>query len=1101
MRRYVVVASLVVSATACVNLDKPPAVADCATKGNCVNGMPDAPIAASPDTREGSDATDGPAGAPDERSLDMGIYPDVVSDGQPPIVDVNLEDRPTVFIDGPEGPRDLVAPDVPLGICGVDGTPKPAGTPCRPAVDLCDVTEVCDGISFDCPTDKLAAAATPCRPAAGDCDIPETCDGTSTACPVDGFMAAGTVCRKAAGVCDVSESCDGLTGMCPVDSVASSITPCRTSTDKEQCDPTENCNGTGIECPADAKYAKPSVPTGLTTTGGTLQVTLAWTASTGATGYNVKQSLTSGSGYTTLVSAPTTTESPYTDTSLAGGTTYYYVVSAINTIPTCESANSSEASAKTTGTCVAPEAPVLTAKPANGSVTLTWAAITDAVSYTVARSQTSGTGYSTIGTVKTGVTFTDGNVVNDVTYYYVVTASNGTCSSANSNEVSTAPACTPPAAPTGVTGTAGNGSVTLKWSASSGAISYSVYRNTTGTEPFTFVNSTTQLTFTDSNVVNGTKYYYVVRASNGACASGNSTVVTVTPACIPPAAPTGVTVTPGDKQNALSWTAPTGATGYRVSRNTTGTGVFTQIATPTTTNHTDKPLTNGTAYYYVVASSNGSCWSADSTVATGTPVCTPPAVPGALTATPGDAKVSLSWVASKGGADLYTIWRKIGAEGIYASIGTATSTVYTDEPLTNGVTYYYKISAGNGSCDSDYNAEQSATPLAACGQAQPANLTAVPSGSVQVTLAWEASIPTPTTYSVARSPASGTGYVSIGSVAGTVLTYNDTDTALLKDTTYYYQVTANGACTATSDEVSATTACEDPDSPVDLGVANANGAITVSWSAVGGATAYTVYRSTNATGPFTTAVSTNETAATYTDPASGLDNGTTYYYVVSASNAKGQCVSGQSTVVSAMSCAPPAVPVGFKNVVGTSGQVELKWTASASPDATQYTILRSTTSGGEIAVATSTANSYTDTGLTDWTRYYYKVSAQNGAANACSSGLSAEISATPNGCPILSASAGSFTGGTTGEYCFVTCWDLPPNTNGVGLNGYNFDGRTLTINGLTACTGNNCRLPTGLTKDYSTHTTTGSYAFRVTAGSYPSAGNSWWSIVPGRTCQ
>lgn len=1050
MRRFVVVASLVVSAAACVNLDKPPAVADCATKGNCVNGTPDAPIVVSPDTREGTgDVSDGPAGAPDERLLDMGIYPDVVPpgrDGQPPIVDVNLEDRPTVVIDGPEGPRDLVAPDVPLGICGVDGTPKPAGTPCRPAVDLCDVTEVCDGISFDCPTDKLAAAATPCRPAAGDCDIPETCDGTSTACPVNGFKAAGTVCRKAAGVCDVSESCDGLTGTCPVDSVASSITPCRTSTDKEQCDPTENCNGTGIECPADAKYTKPSVPTGLTTTGGTLQVTLAWTASTGATGYNVKQSLTSGSGYTTLVSAPTTAESSYTDTSLAGGATYYYVVSAINTISTCESANSAEASAKTTGTCAAPEAPVLTAKPANGSVTLTWAAIADAVSYTVARSQTSGTGYSTIGTVKTGATFTDGNVLNGVTYYYVVTASNGTCSSANSNEVSTAPACTPPAAPTGVTVTAGNGSATLRWSASTGAISYSVYRNTTGTEPFTFVNSTTQLTFTDSNVVNETKYYYVVRASNGSCASDNSTVVTVTPACIPPAAPTGITVTPGDKQNTLSWTAPTGATGYRVSRNTTGAGVFTQVATPTTTNHTDKPLTNGTAYYYVVAASNGSCWSADSAVATGTPVCTPPAVPGALTATPGDAKVSLSWVASKDGAVLYTIWRKIGAEGVYASIGTATSTAYIDEPLTNGVTYYYKISAGNGSCDSDYNAERFATPLAACGQAQPANLTAVPSGSVQVTLAWEASIPTPTTYSVARSTASGSGYVSIGSVAGTMLTYNDTDTALLKDTTYYYQVTANGACTATSDEVSATTACEAPEGTTPTATANGDGSITVQWPVANRATAYEVSRSSDGTDY--TVVSPPPppplTATSYTD-SSGLENGSSYFYKVTSSNANGQCSTASDATAAVRSCIAPAKPEGLRAIRSGNKQVTLTWTASSGTGIT-YRIQRGTTSD----YATSTTTSYVDDAADNKTALTYSVVAVSDSNGDCTSAPS--TTASVPACKVLNAGEGATQlSGATAEWCVVSCNDV--STGSGWTQAYNCGSRAFYFNGTQRACG------------------------------------------------
>ncbi len=82
------------------------------------------------------------------------------------------------------------------------------------------------------------------------------------------------------------------------------------------------------------------MPTGLTATAGNAQVMLSWTASTGATSYNVKRSTTSGSGYAT-VSSPTGTS--YTNTGLTNGTPYYYVVSAVGTGG--ESANSSQVSA------------------------------------------------------------------------------------------------------------------------------------------------------------------------------------------------------------------------------------------------------------------------------------------------------------------------------------------------------------------------------------------------------------------------------------------------------------------------------------------------------------------------------------------------------------------------------------------------------------------------------------------------------------------------------------------------------------------------------------------------------------------------------------
>jgi hypothetical protein len=73
-------------------------------------------------------------------------------------------------------------------------------------------------------------------------------------------------------------------------------------------------------------------------------VSLSWNASAGATSYNVKRGTASGGPYTT-VSSPTTTS--YTDTGLTNGTTYYYVVTAVNSYG--ESASSSEVSAKPSG--------------------------------------------------------------------------------------------------------------------------------------------------------------------------------------------------------------------------------------------------------------------------------------------------------------------------------------------------------------------------------------------------------------------------------------------------------------------------------------------------------------------------------------------------------------------------------------------------------------------------------------------------------------------------------------------------------------------------------------------------------------------------------
>ncbi|WP_339276342.1 glycoside hydrolase family 6 protein [Paenibacillus sp. FSL W8-0426] len=105
----------------------------------------------------------------------------------------------------------------------------------------------------------------------------------------------------------------------------------------------------------------------------------------------------------------------------------------------------------------------------------------------------------------------------------VIPASNGGGSTPGNGE-------TAPSAPASLTATAGNGQVTLSWSASSGATSYHVKRATNASGPYaTVAANVTAASYTDTGLTNGTTYHYVVSAVNAAGESSPSVAATATP--------------------------------------------------------------------------------------------------------------------------------------------------------------------------------------------------------------------------------------------------------------------------------------------------------------------------------------------------------------------------------------------------------------------------------------------------------------------------------------------------------------------------------------------------------------------------------------------
>jgi len=180
----------------------------------------------------------------------------------------------------------------------------------------------------------------------------------------------------------------------------------------------------------------PSAPTGLTATPGDGRVALTWTASSGAASYNVKRSAASGGPYTTIATGVSTTS--YTDTTVANGTTYYYVISAVNAAG--ESPDSSEVSA-TPQPLSPPVAPTALTAKATGKrrISLNWkqSISPNVTQNTIYRSTTGGGPYTLIATIPAAISYNNAGLTTGTTYYYVVTAVNsGGLESPISNQAS-----------------------------------------------------------------------------------------------------------------------------------------------------------------------------------------------------------------------------------------------------------------------------------------------------------------------------------------------------------------------------------------------------------------------------------------------------------------------------------------------------------------------------------------------------------------------------------------------------------------------------------------------------------------------------------------
>ncbi|MFI7426663.1 fibronectin type III domain-containing protein [Micromonospora sp. NPDC049836] len=638
----------------------------------------------------------------------------------------------------------------------------------------------------------------------------------------------------------------------------------------------------------------------------------------------------------------------------------------------------------------------LTATPAaDGTVHLTWQPVTaDDVHYLVyQRDLTAGQPepIERDTVVWTGTTAVADNLVLGHTYEFTVAAANTMATSPHSNVATVRSTVAPPPAPGNLTATAqGNGTIKLTWTEPQQDVWYWIYQRDTTLDEADFTKLPLPISeccqFEASYLLHGHTYEFKVSATNRGGEGPTSAPVTATAYFDAPAAPTDLRATPGDGTATLTWAPSTSQdVWYWVyQRDATENEEWQQLPLPISDCCTmpAQYLTNGHEYEFKVTATRGS-ESLPSNLVRVKPMPPLPAQPTNLelqSLPTGD--ITLTWDAPGPNVYYRVYWRDVTAgETTFkrSEVPTDTTTA-TWGFLTHLHTYEFKVTAENLSGEGPASAPAQARSTVALPKA-PTNLRAVPSGSLQIRLTWDAPGPNVLYWVYWRDVTAGetTFRKSQYPAQLTEATWQ----YLVNTHVYEFKVSATniageGPASATA---RATAIGIAPQPPSKLTATPGDSFVRLTWTAspTSGVLYVIYYRNASRNQSWQKLPYPVDGCCTFT--AEYLTNADRYEFKVAATSAAGE--SDPSNVVSATPM--PVFPQSPTNLRATAGdgKVALAWSASPTPRVYYWIEYRK--SGGSWArlqYPVSSCCSFTVNYLNNGTTYEFRVRATNVAGDS-----------------------------------------------------------------------------------------------------------------------
>ena len=418
-------------------------------------------------------------------------------------------------------------------------------------------------------------------------------------------------------------------------------------------------------------------------------IKLSWNAADGASDYVIYRKAGAAASWTTLC---TVSALSFTDISVLNGTNYIYTVRAKNSAGRSATYNHPGLS------IISLPQPVITAKAANGSISLDWSGsgangVNGYYLYRKAGSETSWTRIAKITNDST-VKYSDTNVKSGTTYKYTLKSysSNGTSCAASTASLKylAQPEVTPVNA---------NGKITVKWSTVNGADSYLVYRKAGSETKWTkigTVKASAGASLDDKNVKSGTTYKYTVKPASGSTYGSYCSGVAIKHLAQP-----AVTLANSAGKVKISWGKVAGASKYYIYRKAGSEKSWTRIAAADSTvlSYADKTVTSGTTYKYTVKALSGSYQSSYTSDAKIKYLSEGKMI----SATNSSTGITLKWSAVTGASGYYVYSKTASTSWVrVATVKSGSTTSVLDKTPKKGITYTYCVRPYSGSDKGTY---------------------------------------------------------------------------------------------------------------------------------------------------------------------------------------------------------------------------------------------------------------------------------------------------------------------------------------------------------------------------------------------------------------